>query len=468
MSSELLAKARLLVYGQAMRGGRLVSRESVISPRAGFFRKLVVAPADRAARTETSRGVYRCDGQFKLSVLGQDVVMDSVKPRIIGTDPQADLPVNPSVLSPLLQTVLLAEQQLWIDAADGPPKLRNIGGQSVLVVRRDTEDRKNLTVHIVHGKTEAAYELNGGHLSVLEKTPSEESGNNSYRVRGFDLPEGRYSKKDIAQSADADALPLQPEDTIYVPLGRMKGLNKQLVWLEVQYEQRNKVILPLALHDLRRYQFWGLSAIKPAEDVPIERLTGNIRDLQAGQKTALLDLVPPEYRSNIVKMAQEAFPTMGRGRSYGDFEEAMALNWLLKMATFLWVVDKNAFQNRELVGREEKCQVLALTENGSVVAFGQPAERSSARQMHYLRIAERIVGTSVEEKHTEVLTKDIRLKDPLEIKSMITSPVIALAAGQSADPLVVKTASRVLSVSFTRINKATMMGPSALPPREKP
>ena len=161
----------------------------------------------------------------------------------------------------------------------------------------------------------------------------------------------------------------------------------------------------------RLFLRWGIMAgpkpeplrltVKGQEQaVPIEKLMDEIKARKAEQKT-FLDLAPPEYRENISLMANKVFLEKGQGRSEEEFSEAIALNWLLKRATFEWVVRENIFRDRTLIVKAEQCQIFALTRNGSFIALSAPAPDTSAREIFYARIPGR-----VESKLPEVVTQN--------------------------------------------------------------
>lgn len=142
----------------------------------------------------------------------------------------------------------------------------------------------------------------------------------------------------------------------------------------------------------------------------------------------MLEEVPEEYRQAVINMADEAFPTRGRGRSKGELREQIALNWLAKGMAFRVESDAAGFGVAVAVPPNLAIHVLALTIHGSLIGFSVP-EDDGQRVIIYDRIAEREKST-VQSRGRGQLTKWAMIGQRLCASIFTTSGVIALAAGR--------------------------------------
>ncbi len=181
-----------------------------------------------------------------------------------------------------------------------------------------------------------------------------------------------------------------------------------------------------------------------------------------GQKGQLkvssyLELVPVEHREAVIRLAKTAYPEKGQGRTLAEFTEDMALNWLAKKEIFRQVAEEFGFKARGGVGVDFEGAILALTQNGSIVALTETG-LSGKRSIFYGRIEIREDSDILPSLEGSVVYA-VRIGDRLITSQFNSSPLISLAAKYDAPKGDVKRSVVTMTRSFATVDGHTIWRP---------
>jgi len=180
---------------------------------------------------------------------------------------------------------------------------------------------------------------------------------------------------------------------------------------------------------------------------------------QKGQLKALsyMELVPAEYREVVKQLAETAYPEKGQGRTLQEFTEDMALNWLAKKEIFRQVAEEFGFKARGGVGVDFEGAILALTQNGSIVALTE-RNFSGSRSIFYGRIEIREDSDVLPSSEGNVKYA-VRIGDRLATTQFNSSQLISLAAKYDAPKGDVQRSVVTMTRSFATVDGHTIWRP---------
>lgn len=180
---------------------------------------------------------------------------------------------------------------------------------------------------------------------------------------------------------------------------------------------------------------------------------------QAGA-ASYLELIPEQYRSRVVMMADQAFAKRGDGRSRAEFREMIALNWLAKREAFEHMVKEKGFEmsNGGAFPPGYKVNLIALTINGSIVAISKPAD-DGHNALIYQRINER-EESNVPPISIGELTGLVRVGSRIHTTAFHTSEAIGLACKvDDEDKEEMQRSVILMTKTFVGIDRQTMWRP---------
>jgi hypothetical protein len=153
-----------------------------------------------------------------------------------------------------------------------------------------------------------------------------------------------------------------------------------------------------------------------------------------------LETITPQHRPNIEVLAEQAFPTRGKGRSAAVFKDLMAREWLAQGELFELVASDNGFSRIRSVLSTETRQILALTINGSILGLQESAPQGP-REVFYSRIGIRESANDLPPKFNGYLSGAIMVNSKANIHSrsphtpgIKSSPIMLLAVGKEDNP----------------------------------
>jgi hypothetical protein len=170
-----------------------------------------------------------------------------------------------------------------------------------------------------------------------------------------------------------------------------------------------------------------------------------------------MELVPAEYREAVIRLAKTAYPEKGQGRTLQEFTEDMALNWLAKKEIFRQVAEEFGFGARGGVSLDYSGAILALTQNGSIVALTE-RNFSGSRSIFYGRIEIREDSDILPSSEGKIMDTT-RVGARLATTQFNSSPLISLAVKGDAKREDVKRSVIVMTKSFAGVDRHTIWRP---------
>jgi len=197
---------------------------------------------------------------------------------------------------------------------------------------------------------------------------------------------------------------------------------------------------------------------------PLEDLRGKvdeaITDLK-GQATRtgsrMINIVPTDHQDHVRLVAKTAYPTKSHDRGAEEFEDAVALNWLVKVSLFKSIGLTWGLKPAQKVEAEEHQAGLALTRSASLFAFSSPDDRGG-RKMIYDRLSER-EATRLPQEFTAYLPGGVEVGLKIHIPSYAfqSSRVIELMASGEAARVDAKRQLEDMRRTFLAVDRKTIM-----------
>ncbi len=205
--------------------------------------------------------------------------------------------------------------------------------------------------------------------------------------------------------------------------------------------------------------------------VPPEMLPAPLEDLEGRVDAAITDykeratktgsrminIVPEAYQDHVRLLARIAYPAKNKGRNAGDFEDAVALNWLVKVSLFKSIGQQWGLHEARAVGSDEAKSGLALTKSASLFAFSAP-DAAKKRRMMYDRISEREASTMPKD-FTASLPGGVEVGSKIIVPSyqFHSSTVIEMMASGKAGDVSQEKSVQDMRRTFLAVDRKTML-----------
>ncbi|MBU0573412.1 MAG: hypothetical protein ABIJ26_06040 [Candidatus Margulisiibacteriota bacterium] len=316
------------------------------------------------------------------------------------------LPLSRQVLEEKLVQKLLCDNLIELAPQIEEQKMSLLvtGSGSVLVLRKRGDDGEKFDIFVVYREGEVPLNLSKGlKCLILQKTVPDDDN--------FVITDLTAKRKDFEcielPLNERVSFPLLEGDTILAPLGvpKEKPPGKKQIWLplvcsfqSVRPSDAQKLLdwivdgpQIVVQESIRRFGHLSIALGREVEEQPPHhmpgvtqvcqvigasqsdlrpKILGWVKELQEKGVSSLLDQIEStELRVRIIKMADESRPMAGSSWSEAEFRQLMAMNWLLKERAFVEITTANNYRMAEEVGRLSNTAILALTENGSLMAI---------------------------------------------------------------------------------------------------